>query len=177
MSRTGPHIRGSIVHHADTLEAPPAGPDNRPTTGSEDRDRDVMMVRDLFYKARDARRPLMRQWKQWYKTLNNRTWSSALRAGGEPTSEIPQMWPVLASMVAWMTDQRPILSTMAGGSAFSPHNDFYDKLAKDMNAVLESQYVELLRGRRDHPVPVGHVHLRHRLDQDDVGRHAGRWPR
>jgi hypothetical protein len=127
---------------ADTLEAPPAGPDNRPTAGSEDRDRDdIRMVRDLFYRARDARRPLIRQWKQWYKTLNNRTWSSGAAGGWEPTSEIPQMWPVLASLVAWMTDQRPILSTMAGGQPFSPHNDFYDKLAKDMNAVLESQYV------------------------------------
>jgi hypothetical protein len=117
------------------------GPDNRPTTASDEHERaTVMMVRDLFYKARDARRPLVRQWKKWYRTLNNRTWQYGA-GNGEVASEIPQMWPVLASMVAWMTDQRPIMSTMAGGTAFSPHNDFYDAIAKDMNAVLESQYV------------------------------------
>jgi hypothetical protein len=122
-------------------EAPPAGPTNRPNTSSDADMRDVMMVRDLFYKARDARRPMIALWKQWYKILNNRAWTNGAANGIEPDSEIPQMWPVLASMVAWMTDQRPILSTMAGGTAFSPHHDFYDTLAKDMNAVLESQFV------------------------------------
>lgn len=122
-------------------ESPPAGPDNRPTTTADDEARQaVAMVRDLFYRARDARRPMIRMWKQWYTVLNNRTWQYGSAGGWEPDGEIPQMWPVIASMVAWMTDQRPILSTMAGGTAFSPHHDFYDKLAKDMNAVLESQY-------------------------------------
>jgi hypothetical protein len=117
------------------------GPDNAPTSAAADHEiATVRMVRDLFYKARDARRPLVRQWKKHYRTLNNRTWATG--ASWEPNTEIPQMWPIIASMVAWMTDQRPILSTLAGGTPFSPHNDFYDGISKDMNAVLESAFVE-----------------------------------
>ena len=116
-------------------------PDNRPTTAAADHEvESVQMVRDLFYKARDARRPLVQRWKKWYRVLNNRTWTPG--ASWEPTTEIPQIWPIIASMVAWMTDQRPILSTLAGGTAFSPHNDFYDAISKDMNAVLEAAFIE-----------------------------------
>jgi hypothetical protein len=118
------------------------GPDNKALANpAEERERaTVQMVRDLFYKARDARRPMIREWKRWYKTLNNKSWGPGA-TGGEPNGDIPQMWPVAASLVAWMTDQRPILQTMAGGTPFSPHNDLWDAIAKDMNAVLESQFI------------------------------------
>lgn len=120
----------------------PAGPDNVVTGLAQQRDAElakVQMVRDLFYRARDARRPLLREWKKHYKTLNNKTW----RGGGdgwEPRSEVPQIWPVCASLVAWMTDQRPNLQVMAGGQPFSPYHDFYDSLARDMNTLLEANF-------------------------------------
>lgn len=98
------------------------------------------MVRDLFLRARDARRPMIAEWKTLYRVLNNRSW----KPGGEswePRSDVPQIWPVVASRVAWMTDQRPTLQVMAGGEMFSPHNDFYDQISRDMNALLESNFV------------------------------------
>lgn len=129
----------TVMSLDETIEV--LGPDNKPTSHAAEHETAVVqMVRDLFYRARDSRRPLVRQWKKWYRTLNNRTWAPG--ATWEPNVEIPQMWPIIASMVAWMTDQRPILSTLAGGTPFSPHNDFYDTLSKDMNAVLEAAFVE-----------------------------------
>lgn len=100
----------------------------------------MRMVRDLFLRARDARRPMIAEWKTLYRVLNNRAW----KPGGEswePRSDVPQIWPVIASRVAWMTDQRPTLQVMAGGEMFSPHNDFYDQISRDMNALLESNFI------------------------------------
>jgi hypothetical protein len=112
-------------------EAPPSGPDNVPTKVDDDREREIVgFVRDLFYRARDARRPMLGNWRTWYRALNNRTGSD----------EVAQMWPIIASMVAWMTDQRPLAQTLAAGQPFSPHNDMFDALSKDMNSVLEMQH-------------------------------------
>lgn len=99
----------------------------------------VQLVRDLFYRARDARRPMMAQWRRNYRTLNL---SQRNFNNGSSDGRIPQIWPVCASMVAWMTDQRPILETMASGQAFSPHHDTYTQLASDMNALLHAAHME-----------------------------------
>lgn len=125
------------------LDVPHVAPDNRvegnENTPVRDHEMDcVNKVRDLFYKARDARRPLVSNWKQWYRVLNNRAWTP--NAANEPGGNIPQVWPVVASMVAWMTDQRPTLTTMAAGIPFSPFHDQWQSISQDMNAVLEAQF-------------------------------------
>ncbi len=97
-------------------------------------------VRELFYRARDARRPLVAQWKKNYRVLNNKTWSPRAEPW-MPAPEISNIWPIVASMVAWMTDQRPITETTPVIPPFSPEADFYDKLAEHMNACLRATFV------------------------------------
>lgn len=97
------------------------------------------MVRELFYRARDARRPLVHQWKKNYKVLNNRTWGPRAEPW-QPAPEVANIWPIIASMVAWMTDQRPAMETVPSIPPFSPEADFYDKISEQMNAVLHSVF-------------------------------------
>lgn len=96
-------------------------------------------VRELFYRARDARRPLIGKWKKNYRVLNNRTWSPRAEPW-MPAPEISNIWPIVASMVAWMTDQRPITETTPVIPPFSPDADYYDKLAEHMNAALKATF-------------------------------------
>lgn len=100
----------------------------------------AQMVRELFYRSRDARRPLMSQWKKNYRVLNNKTWQPRAEPW-MPAPEISNIWPIIASLVAWITDQRPTTETTPVIPPFSPEADFYDKIAEHMNATLRSTFV------------------------------------
>lgn len=103
----------------------------------------AMLVRELFIRAREARRVLMEQWKRNYRVLNNRDYMP----GGSPWDEEPavnDIWPVVASAVAWMTDQRPTIEVTASTEQFSEYWDFYNQLAEDMNTVLNAVFQNYL---------------------------------
>lgn len=96
-------------------------------------------VRQLFYRARDVRRPLVNQWKKNYRVLNNRSWTPRAEPW-MPAPEISEMWPLVAAMVAWMTDQRPGFEMTPFSPPFSPFTDHYDRLAEQMTALLDSSF-------------------------------------
>jgi len=96
-------------------------------------------ARELFYRARDGRRPLVGQWKKNYRVLNNKTWS-ARSEPWMPAPEISNIWPICASMVAWMTDQRPTTETTPIIPPFSPEADYYDKISEHMNSALKATF-------------------------------------
>lgn len=96
-------------------------------------------VRALFDRARDARRPLIQQWKKNYRVLNNRTWTPRAEPW-MPAPEVSNIWPLVASMVAWMTDQRPGFESTPFSPPFSQYSDYYDKIAEHLNALLDSNY-------------------------------------
>ena len=126
------------------LETPHSGPATTiPATPSRDPNKDVEianMVRTLFTQARDYRRPLMPLWRKHYQTLNLRGGSSA--SDWAPQPKIAKVWPILSSLVAWMTDQRPILQVSPSPEPFSPYGEFYQQLANDMNTTIKSSFME-----------------------------------
>jgi hypothetical protein len=96
-------------------------------------------VRELFYRARAARRPLVRQWKRNYQVLHNRAWTPQAEAW-MPNPQITQVWPVIFSAVSWMTDQRPMIEVMPAAQPFSDFADYYQQLSTDMNALVGSAF-------------------------------------
>lgn len=96
-------------------------------------------VRDTFYNARAARRPLVQQWKRNYQTLNNQGWSPQAEAW-QPAPKITQVWPIIFSMVSWMTDQRPTIETMPAAQPFSEFADYYQQLSTDMNTLVNASF-------------------------------------
>lgn len=98
-------------------------------------------VRTMFFQARDYRRQLVSRWRAHYLTLNNRTPVSGPDSG-QPAVRIAKVWPIVASMVAWMTDQRPVTQVAVVPEAFSPYADFYQQLATQMNTVMSANWSE-----------------------------------
>lgn len=96
-------------------------------------------VRALFLKARDARRPLVARWKRNYQVLNNKMWTPRAEAW-MPSPEVADIWPLIASMVAWMTDQRPGCEVTAAAPPFDQYADFYDSIAEDMNSLMDASF-------------------------------------
>lgn len=101
--------------------------------------RKVQTVNALFYRARDARRNLVAQWRKNYRILNNKTWTVRAEAW-MPTPEVSNIWPLLASMTSWMTDQRPSFETTPSMIPFSQQWTMADKVAEHMNATLASSF-------------------------------------
>lgn len=97
------------------------------------------LVRELFMRAREARRNVMAQWKRNYRVLNNRQY----RPGASPWEEEPavsSIWPTVASATAWMTDQRPTIEVTPTTEPFSDYWDFYEQLARDMNVCINAAF-------------------------------------
>lgn len=112
--------------------------DSVSTVQSEADEKVVQAVKELFYRARDARRPLVAQWKVNYLNLNFKPSPTQAFTQAFPEVKIANMWPIVGSITSWMTDQRPILEVAPAALPFSEFADFYQNLANDMNTVLNS---------------------------------------
>lgn len=126
----------------EALEQAAYGPRNEtsPPTALDQESNVAALVNQLFHVAREARRGQMSVWKRNYRTLNNRQYQPK----NEPWDEQPavnNIWPAVASSVAWLTDQRPITEVTPIMPPFSPYADFYQGLATDMNTALSSSFL------------------------------------
>lgn len=123
------------------LSSATLGPQNAANPRVDDKGNSVPnLVRELFIRAREVRRPMLQQWKLNYRSLNNR----AYRPGMSPWDEEPavnQIWPVIASLTSWMTDQRPTFRVTPTAEAFSEYWDFYEALSRDLNTVLTALFM------------------------------------
>lgn len=100
---------------------------------------DIQTVNQIvaqFQDARRKRRPLVDKWNRNRRIVRNRTWGSA-RASWLPSPAVPEIFPIIATSVGWMTDQRPILSCNPETPAGTPYSDFYAQVAQDMTTCLQ----------------------------------------
>lgn len=140
--QVAPGLGSTSAPPSSSLPAP-SGPSNTvgaDTLSVDSKGRDIAtLVRELFIRAREARRPLVQQWKSNYRFLNNRQY----QPGASPWEEEPavaSIWPTIASATAWMTDQRPEIEVTPTAESFSPYWDYYQSLANDMNTLLGAAF-------------------------------------
>lgn len=96
-------------------------------------------LRQLFNRARAERRPMVQKWKRWYKVLRNNYWVTG-RPSWMPNPEIPEVWPIIASMVGWATDQRIKGEVFPASVPYAPYNDFLTQLGLDLETVMDSSW-------------------------------------
>jgi hypothetical protein len=97
----------------------------------------IQHVMDLFYRARDAKRPLRNQWVRSYQVLHNQTWAAG-RPPWMPSPEVAEIYPIIASIVGWMCDQRPVFEVGPAAQPFAGYYEFYSQLASDLKTTLDS---------------------------------------
>lgn len=98
---------------------------------------------ELFHRAREARRDQLPQWRRNYSVLNNRDYRPAPHAWDESPA-INQIWPVVASSVAWLTDQRTEIRVAPTAESGSEFWEQYNRLAQDLNTVIASVWLNYL---------------------------------
>lgn len=97
-------------------------------------------IRNLFFRARAARRPLVAEWSKNYRILSNRTWLST-RPSWLPNPEVPEIYPIVSSITGWMTDQRPTLQVIPASEPHSPYHEFYAQLGNDLQTAMSATWM------------------------------------
>lgn len=128
-----------MTSSADVLETVAHGAPGVDEIPDERQFRIANLVQQLYTRALMARRPLIAQWKKNYRVLNNKLWGPRAESW-MPAPEISEIWPVIASMTSWMTDQRPVVQVTPSAIPFSDYWDFYQQLSDDMNAILTATF-------------------------------------
>lgn len=109
-----------------------------PTEDTHPTDAEVAArVRDLFYRAREHKRPRVEQWRRNYRVVMNRTWSPS-RASWLPHPQVPEIQPILSAIVAWQTDTAPTFDVTPQADPNSPFHAYYSQLAADLKLTLRS---------------------------------------
>jgi hypothetical protein len=96
-------------------------------------------IRQLFFRARAHRRALVAEWNKNHRIMENRTWAQG-RAPWLPSPEVPEVYPIVETLVGWMTDQRPSLDIIPAANAHSPFHDFMSKISQDLKVTLDSTW-------------------------------------
>lgn len=97
----------------------------------------VGRVRDLFYRARSARQPIIDQWARNYRTVHNRAWLPG-RASHLPAPAVAEVYPIIAAIVAWMSDSSPTYDVTP---AADPNTDAFKRqtiLGNDLRTCLRA---------------------------------------
>lgn len=95
----------------------------------------ISQLRQMFIRARDARRPLHPQWEKNYNLIKLQ--QRSIISGRPFDSEI---YPTLSALVAWMTDQSVQVDAYPIADPNSFQYQFIGNIANDLSAVLRSNW-------------------------------------
>jgi hypothetical protein len=118
----------------------PAGMAHPPPAPQESDAELIGRLRGLFSEARTYRQPLVAKWNRWYTALRNRTWLA--RQAYYPTPEVPEMLPIIESLVGWQTDQRPNMDVMPAADMGTDAANYFEGLADDLRVALNVCWTE-----------------------------------
>jgi hypothetical protein len=111
------------------------------SVATSDRELDlVARVRHLFDRARWHRRARTELWQRSYRLVHNRTWGP-LRESWIPSPTASEIWPIVAALVGWMTDQRPAIHVVASMDPHSADANQFQQLARDLETVIQAGWI------------------------------------
>lgn len=99
----------------------------------------VARMRMLFRMAREYRAPMIPTWNRCYRVLQNRTWVNSLSY--YPAPEVPEIVPIIESLVGWQTDQRPTFEVLPVADMHTEYWDFQRGIADDLRIALQVNWI------------------------------------
>lgn len=105
----------------------------------------VSFIRNLFSAAKQYRQRRVERWRRNYELVHNKIWTPG-RDPWLPSPAASEIMPVVAALVGWMTDQRPMIfispSTEPGGRFFPIASALSDDLEKTLQANWQNRDTE-----------------------------------
>ena len=126
---TGKAISGAAPRESYTLDSP--DPTQATIAGR---------VHQLFSQARNAKRRRIAQWNRNAEVMANRTWLDG-RPKWMPAPEVNEIYPIISTIVGWVTDTRPVFDAMPFAPQGTPTHTFWNELADDLVTVISSSYI------------------------------------
>jgi hypothetical protein len=146
-----PISRGPGTGHyaqGESTKAPPV-PGNSRGRGSDGRSREdradrehedlelINHLRNLYLVARDHKRSRYDMWQRNYRLVNNRLGGQA-NNNWMPAPRASRIFPMLSSVVAWMTDGEDVLDFVPAADPHAAYFQLMEILAADLGNVINS---------------------------------------
>lgn len=109
-------------------------------TPTPDETKLVNGVLQLFQTAKQHRNVLLPRWNECYRMLTNRQWDLSRREAWMPSPMIPEIFPIIRTLVAWQTDTR---FRTAISPAAVPHSDlsaYFTQIADDLEYTMDASW-------------------------------------
>lgn len=100
----------------------------------------VTQVELLYAKAKKAQEVRHDMWKRAYRLVHNRAWSRRRDPAMADTSA-SEIFPILAALVGWMTDQRVRFQITPAADPHSMYAEFMSRLAQDLENCMDSAWL------------------------------------
>jgi hypothetical protein len=101
----------------------------------------VQRCREMFSRARQKKRNLYENWQRNYKLVHNKWAQAGLNNSNNPNPKDSEIFPVLSSIIAWMTDQKTTININPAVDPSSTYQEQWVNVAGDLTTVLESLWV------------------------------------
>lgn len=100
----------------------------------------VNQLNNLYSLAKRSKQPLRSDWMRNYRLVNNKTYSSDLSSNGMPNVSDSEVFPILSSRIAWMTDQKIMADVMAAAPTGAAFGDHMGVLAQHLEQVIDTLF-------------------------------------
>ena len=117
--------------------SPPS--DTPPSKGPTEDWEKAAHVKDLFRKARQAKRPLLERWVAEYEILHNRVWQAG-RPAWMPSPKVAEIYPTVSAIVAWESDTPPTFDVTAFAEPNSPYHKELTAKGNDLRIALQAAW-------------------------------------
>jgi len=101
----------------------------------------VSKLETLYSNARMRKTRHYEEWRRNYLLVNNKMWSEARTANWMPSPTSSEIFPIISSLIAWMTDQAVIFSCSAAADPHTLYADWLNKLSNDLENILQSNWL------------------------------------
>lgn len=100
----------------------------------------IAKLDSLYSQARTRRRRYHQEWRRNYLLTNNKMWSEWRNSNWMPSPTASEIYPILAALIAWMTDQSVTFSVSAASDPHTLYAQWLGKLAEDLETILQSNW-------------------------------------
>lgn len=95
----------------------------------------------LYHLAMTEKKKYQAHWRRNYLLTSNKQYSLDTQSPWTPNVTDSEIWPILSSRIAWMTDQQVKPEVAPAALPGDPYAQHMRKLAEHMEQIFESQYV------------------------------------
>lgn len=97
-------------------------------------------VQDLYQRSKRHMDRRHEMWKKAFRLVHNRNWNTN-REPGMPSPTASEVYPILAALVGWMTDQRTSFEIVPSADPHSRYAEFLSEMARDLETCMNSVWV------------------------------------